>query len=87
MQHGGRLKSEERIGKSEGRRVRSDVRSGSRYGKGNVAEHANEAEITKNLFVVPNDGVGDHRPDHGNNEQAAGIKEKAGGEIRKDKGE
>jgi hypothetical protein len=56
-------------------------------GKGNVAEHANEAEITKNLFVIPNDGVSDNRPDHSKDEQATGIKEKAGGEIRKDEGE
>ena len=59
------------------------VRFGSRYREGNVAEHANEAEITKDLFVISNDGVGNHCPDHGNNKQATGIKEKAGGEIRK----
>ncbi len=56
-------------------------------GEGNVAEHAKEAEITKNLFVIPNDCMGDHCPDHGNNKQAAGIKKEAGGKIRKDKGE
>ena len=39
------------------------------------------------MFVVSNDGVGDNRPDHGNNEQATGIKEQAGRKIRKDEGE
>ena len=39
------------------------------------------------MLVVPNDGVGDNRPDHGNNKQATGIKEQAGGKIRKNKGE
>ena len=63
------------------------MRSGSRYGKGNVAEHANEAEVAKNLFVISNDCVGNHCPDHGNNKQAAGIKKEAGGEIRKDERE
>ena len=31
--------------------------------------------------------MGDHCTDHGNNEQATGIKKQAGGEIRKDEGE
>ena len=39
------------------------------------------------MFVISNDGVGNHRPDHGNNEQAARIKEQAGGKIRKDEWE
>ena len=43
--------------------------------KGNQVEHANEAEVADDLFVIPNNGMGDHGPDHGKDEQAAGIKE------------
>ena len=39
------------------------------------------------MFVISNDGVGDHCPDHGNNEQATGIKKETCGKIRKDEGE
>ena len=39
-----------------------------KIGESNVAEHSNETEVSEDLFVIPNDGMGDHRTNHGNDQ-------------------
>ena len=41
--------------------------------KSNQIEHAEEQEISKDLFVVPNKSMGDGGSDHRSHEKAAGI--------------
>ena len=50
-------------------------------GDGGVVDQTDEANIAKDFPVVPDYKMSDDCPDHGRQEQAAGIKQKRKGKL------
>lgn len=56
----------------------------SDHGKSDHVNHEKDKQISKDLFVITNDCMRDHRTNHGGHKQATGIKQKGKRRIGQD---